>query len=52
METIILIDEQPEIVVAGDSQIETPQLQYKWSCDACGGTSDTGCLSSTGECYR
>lgn len=23
-----------------------------WSCGACGGSSSTGCLSSTGECYR
>ena len=23
-----------------------------WTCDACGGSSNTGCMSSTGECYR
>lgn len=23
-----------------------------WSCDACGGDSNTGCMSSTGECYK
>lgn len=23
-----------------------------WSCDACGGDSNSGCLSTTGECYR
>lgn len=23
-----------------------------WSCDACGGNSESGCLSTRGECYR
>ncbi len=23
-----------------------------WTCDACGGNSNTGCMSSNGECYR
>lgn len=23
-----------------------------WTCDACGGSSSTGCMSSTGECYK
>lgn len=23
-----------------------------WNCDACGGSSSTGCMSSTGDCYR
>ncbi len=28
------------------------QKNLKWSCAACDGDSSTGCLSSTGECYR
>ena len=27
------------------------QKKY-WTCDACDGSSSTGCLSTTGECYR
>lgn len=26
--------------------------QRKWVCNACDGDSSTGCLSTTGECYR
>lgn len=35
-----------------NSPVCTTQKRYKWSCGACGGSDDTGCLSSTGECYR
>lgn len=30
---------------------ETQDPDY-WTCDACGGDSESGCQSSTGECYR
>ncbi|TAE75276.1 MAG: hypothetical protein EAZ85_02830 [Bacteroidetes bacterium] len=34
--------------------IETKILKEhrKWTCAACDGNSQTGCLSTTGECYR
>jgi len=32
-------------------KIKKSQTKRSWSCDACGGDSDSGCLSS-GECYR
>ena len=31
-----------------ESQVET----FYWTCDACGGNQDTGCLSTVGKCFR
>jgi hypothetical protein len=35
-----------------DSSYENDNINNSWICDACGGDSNTGCLSSTGDCYR
>jgi hypothetical protein len=50
MENVILSIDQIEVV--GVTQNENPQVENQWYCDACGGNSDSGCLSTTGECYR
>lgn len=34
------------------SQKTQETQKNRWYCGACGGSSSTGCLSSTGECYR
>lgn len=34
------------------AKVTISYIPKKWTCDACDGNSQTGCLSSTGECYR
>lgn len=31
---------------------EDEEYNGHWTCDSCGGDSNSGCMSSTGECYR
>ena len=56
-----LVEEELEIIKLGNTLsketnpygIENKHLNgLWWDCDACGGDSDSGCQSTTGECYR
>ena len=43
---------QPEFNLYRNSFDDNDNKSEYWNCDACGGNSNTGCMSSTGDCYR
>lgn len=43
---------EPEHFIKSNSYDNDESNGDFWTCDACGGSSNTGCMSSTGECYR
>lgn len=43
---------QPEYFTHRSQFDDDENDSYYWTCDACGGSSNTGCMSSTGDCYR